>query len=147
MIALYFYCNQFDRIGKVFATKTRTTIHNNAASILDDYLEKVELVQIIPPSLDVRILAQSSRFTLQPFPKGEEPFVSLEERFPEGLRANARQRAFFTSILIPQDAKPSLRQELNDVGVKELTVFPELQSVGRYLSLHLTGHYEGWTDS
>lgn len=147
LIALYFACNNFDRNGKVFVAKTRATIHNDAASITNYYLEGVELVQIIPPSLDVRILAQSSRFTLQPFPKHEEPFIPLEERFPEGPEATANQAAFFTSILVPQDAKPSLRQELNDVGVNELTVFPELQSVGRYLSQHLTGHYKGWTDS
>ena len=141
LIALYFSCNHFDRNGKVFLAKTNAKIHNDAAEIPDDYLEKVELVQIIPPSLDVRIVAQSSRFTLQSFPKDGEPFIPLEERFPEGPKDNANQRAFFTSIRIPRDAKPSLKQELNDVGVNELTVFPELQSVGRYLSQHLTGHF------
>ena len=123
------------------------TIHNDSAIISDDYLERVGLVQIIPPSLDVRIIAQSSRFTLQSFPKEGESFVPLEVRFAESGKDCHSQIARFSSILIPRDRKPSLKQELKDYGVNELTVFPELQSVGHYLSKHLTGHYRGWIDT
>lgn len=147
LVALYFACDHYDQNGKVFLVETRATIHNEISSISDDYLDKVELVQIIPPNLDVRIIAQSSRFTLQSFPKDGESFIPLEERFPEAGKNDTNQRAHFSVILIPNDAKPSLKQELNDYGVNELSVFPELQSVGRYLSQHLTGHYRGWTDS
>lgn len=147
LIALYFACDHFDRNGKVLSVHTMAKIHNDTASIQDEYLEKVGLVEIIPPSLDVRIVAQSSRFTLQPFPKAGEPFIPLEERFSEFPVETKNRHARFTSIIIPKDAKPSLKQDLNNIGVNDLTVFPELQSVGRYLSQHLTGHYKGWTDS
>lgn len=147
LIALYFACDNANCNGKVFSAQTGATIHNDRVLITDDYLESMELVQIIPPTLDVRIMAQSSRFTIQPFPKNGEPFVPLEERFPKSRKDDVRQRAFLNYIIIPENAKRHLKQELNDFGINELTVFPELQSVGRYLSQHLNGHYDGWIDS
>lgn len=147
LVALYFSCDHYDRNGRVFLAEINAAIHNDASAISDEFLDKVGVVKIIPPSLDVRITAQSSRFTLQTFPKDGGLFLPLEVRFPEAKRDKQNSRAYFSSIIIPQDAKPSLKQELNDYGVNELTVFPELQSVGRYLSQHLTGQYRGWTDS
>lgn len=147
LVALFFACSHFDRNGKVFILETAATIHNDMASISDSYLDKAKLVQIIPPNLDVRIAAQSSRFTIQSFPRPGESFQPLEERFPEYCDSKYKTEAQLTGIIIPSSAKPSLKQDLNDYGVNELTIFPELQSVGRYLSQHLGGDYRGWTDS
>ena len=76
-------------------------------------------VAIMPQHIDIRMTVQLSRFTLHP------NMAPLEQ-----ARDNYRYLEKFT---IPASAKPSILQELNEIGINRANLFPDLDNLSAFL--------------
>ena len=81
-----------------------------------------------PPSLDDRIVAQQATFTL-----------CTDKRRPfDAFLADNNLDSVLTRIIIPSDRMKALRDQLDNVGMDERRLFPDLDGVaafmGRYYS-------------
>jgi hypothetical protein len=76
-------------------------------------------VAIYPNQFDRRIAAQRSCFTVHGLRRG-----SLEQLFPNVRRLLAR-------IVIPSYATEGIRKELDDYGIDEATIYPDLEGLGK----------------
>ena len=68
---------------------------------------------LLPPALNPRIAAQSSVFTIQ-----KDPMRPIDPKM---------------TFVVPQDARDSLQQELDMVGISRRILFPDMDGVAEYL--------------
>lgn len=85
-------------------------------------IEKIRV--FIPPHVNPRITAQQGLFTVHPL-KGSEASEPLE-------RQN-RSRLSLIKVLIHNDYKPILRQQLSELGVNAASIFPDLDGLSSHL--------------
>lgn len=79
-------------------------------------LNEIDEVNIYyPPSLNERIIAQESRFTLHPLPEYEPLHYTVHR------------------LLIPSELKIHLIKTLNKLGINHSTLFPDLEGISRHL--------------
>lgn len=93
----------------------------------------------IPPYIDQRMGAQSSRFMLWGHDHsaleslvGEENWMNL---LPDGVRLDiANDKRFIAKIIVPSNCKHHIVRELDFLSINEKSVFPGLDGLGRYLN-------------
>jgi FRG domain len=79
-----------------------------------------QYLAVIPAHVDLRMLLQQSHFTVH---GGPTPLESLPHADDYLIR-----------FVVPAADKPELALSLNNMGINESTVFPELDNLARYLS-------------
>jgi hypothetical protein len=77
-------------------------------------------VALFPDEVDARMLAQQSVFTIH------------ANKLPLNKQVGAEN--FLARVLIAREAKESLRQELLALGVKDSSLFPDLEALARDLN-------------
>ena len=90
------------------------------------------VIELTPPAIDARILAQKSVFTFHPYGPPDQPFVPLDERDEIGGQiaiSEDRERGF-TKIVIPSRLTGYLRSTLHGMGYDRAHLFPGLDGVG-----------------
>ena len=108
--------------GLVYNT-TWDMISDQHKSWLSSYLESWEAMPpfptcIEPPCIDTRIVAQKSVFTLHG--KRIDPFTNLARRYPDARIAKIR---------LATKSCSSIKEQLRDSGISEVTVFPGLEGL------------------
>jgi hypothetical protein len=78
----------------------------------------------IPPHISPRITAQQGLFTVHPL-KGSEASDPLENQ--------SRGRLSLIKVMIHDDHKPILRQQLSELGVNAASIFPDLDGLSSHL--------------
>jgi hypothetical protein len=86
-------------------------------------------VAIEPSHIDQRIAAQGSKFIL--FGTKRDMVESPAINQPRG---GDRKHAVLDRIVIPRSAAPTFREELNQIGVNERAMFPDLEGLGRHIA-------------
>lgn len=86
-------------------------------------------VAIEPQHIDQRIAAQGSKFLLFGTARDlvESPAINQ-------VRGGNVKHAILDRISISHDAAPSLREELNNIGINERAMFPDLEGLGRHIA-------------
>lgn len=92
-------------------------------------VEKIWAIAIEPPSIDSRLANQMARFLL--FGKKKE-LVGLANRSDRERKDKKPSR--LAKIVIAFEAFEDIRGELDDLGINERTLFPDLQGLGTHLS-------------
>lgn len=93
----------------------------------------------IPPYIDQRMSAQSSRFMLWGHDHsaleslaGEKNWMEL---LPDGVKLSmANDNRFIAKIIIPANCKHDIVRELAFLNINEKSIFPGLDGLGRYLN-------------
>lgn len=101
--------------------------------------KKQRPVFFIPPYIDQRMSAQSSRFMLWGNKEvALEDMVTKEnwmQLLPDGITYRiANDQRFLAKIIIPFSCKHSIMQELDLLNTNEKSVFPGLDGVGKYIN-------------
>jgi len=86
-------------------------------------------VAIEPSHIDQRIAVQGSKFVL--FGTKRDLVESPAINQPRG---GDRKHAILDRIVIPRDMAPRLREELNQIGINERAMFPDLEGLGRHIA-------------
>lgn len=87
----------------------------------------------VPEHIDERIRAQGSVFMCEP--RGKKYDWQLHVRLRDKVRIEAEKKDTKTlKIRIPKEARESLREQLDLVGINRATLFPDLGSAARYLA-------------
>lgn len=88
-------------------------------------LNKMDDVSLYrPPHTSARIPAQQGCFTVHNLPRGMGAFTPLDS-----LGAEDKKFRELTGIKIPFSSKISLRYELDNIGINEYTLFPDLDGL------------------
>jgi len=77
-----------------------------------------------PPHINPRITSQQGLFTVHPL-KGSGALDLLESQ--------SRSRLSLIKVLIHKDHKPTLRQQLSELGVNAASIFPDLDGLSSHL--------------
>ncbi|WP_298975068.1 FRG domain-containing protein [uncultured Roseobacter sp.] len=102
------------------------------------------LMMIAPSTIDRRVIAQKSMFTIQSFGENELEFTPLDRR--EILRETPvnptdphEQTTAFVKFIIPNGRKWYLMDRLLSMGVNHATLFPGLEGIGSSIA-HAVRH-------
>ena len=93
----------------------------------------------IPPYIDQRMSAQSSRFMLWGNNHSALEDLAEEENWmkllPVGITCNmVNDKRFLSKIIIPTDCKHNIMKELDLININEKSIFPGLDGLGRYIN-------------
>lgn len=93
----------------------------------------------IPPYIDQRMSAQSSRFMLWGHDHSALEALAGEKNWMELLSDGitysiANDMRFISRIIIPADCKRNIMKELDLLDINEKAVFPGLDGLGRYIN-------------
>ena len=86
-------------------------------------------VAIEPSHIDRRIAAQGSKFVL--FGTEEDMVESPTINRPKG---GGGKHSILDRIIIPKEAAGELREALNQIGINERTMFPDLEGLGKHIA-------------
>lgn len=86
-------------------------------------------VAIEPQHIDQRIAAQGSKFLLFGTKRDLVESPAINQR-----RGGDVKHAILDRIRIPKDAALRLREELNNIGINESAMFPDLEGLGRHIA-------------
>ncbi len=95
-------------------------------------LSNLEDLQVyFPKNIDQKLVSQKGCFTLQPLPKGAEPFLPLEEN-KELLSIGVHS---FSKIIIPSEKriKEDILLQLANCGIDETFIYPDLYGLSRQI--------------
>ncbi len=112
-----------------------TSIHPDHFAALIRELRDLSVIPIRPQSLDPRMLAQASRFTLH-VPKATFFPDRVEIKQSAGFEDHLGQLVHDQQIrktTFPQECKLYIRQQLMRAGVTRDTLYPDLENVARQL--------------
>jgi hypothetical protein len=84
-----------------------------------DSLSKSQVAAVQPVEKDLRMLLQMSRFTVHDTDAALEKLVSDD--------------AVLRNYVIPKDAKPQIAMELESLGVRKPSLFPDLETLATFL--------------
>jgi hypothetical protein len=86
-------------------------------------------IAIEPPHIDRRIAAQGSKFVIFGTKKDmvESPAVNRP-------RGGKHKHAVLDKIIISRDIAEGLREELNQLGINERAMFPDLEGLGKHIA-------------
>ena len=103
-------------------------------------LKKMRPVLFIPPYIDQRMSAQSSRFMIWGnITSGLESMIKAKENLME-LSSNGvtyRQeddQRFLAKLIVPEICKHNIMRELDLLNINEKSIFPGLDGIGRYVN-------------
>jgi hypothetical protein len=89
----------------------------------------------VPEHIDERIRAQGSVFMCEPRGKKYNWQLHVNLRDKTKIILNGKEKDTKTlKIRIPKEARESLREQLDLVGINRATLFPDLASAARYLA-------------
>lgn len=102
-------------------------------------LKKQRPVLFIPPYIDQRMSAQSSRFMLWGNNQSAlEDMTTAENAMslcPDGVTYRiADDQCFLAKVVIPTGCKHGIMRELDLLNINEKSIFPGLDGVGRYIN-------------
>ncbi|HIF6168830.1 TPA: FRG domain-containing protein [Vibrio parahaemolyticus] len=86
------------------------------------------LVAFHPNLVNDRVAAQEGCFTLFPYAISEEddgPYLTEQAFLPQNAQVSMH------SVVIPKQAKPMLRKQLEKLGVSDASMFPDLDGVAK----------------
>jgi hypothetical protein len=86
-------------------------------------------IAIEPPHIDRRIAAQGSKFVL--FGTKKDMTDSPAVNRPRG---GSGKHAVLDKIIVPRAAGDVLREQLNQIGVNERAMFPDLEGLGKHIA-------------
>jgi hypothetical protein len=86
-------------------------------------------VAIEPSHIDRRIAAQGSKFFL--FGREKDMTESPTINRPKG---GGGKHSILDKIIISKDVKEPMRAELNEIGINERAMFPDLEGVGKHIA-------------
>lgn len=132
LIAVYFavadYRNEND--GALIFGNSNNAFNAFHVEEHDKELKNVDFLSIEPPTLDQRIIAQHSVFTLSEFERDEEYFQCLTEKKLPG-------QSFAVKLRIPAAHKPTLHGQLRQYGITPEVLFPGIGGLGAAHGLEL----------
>ncbi len=105
----------------------------------DEELTKSRPVLFIPPYIDQRMSAQSSRFMLWGNNDSALDDMGIKDNemvlCPDGMRIDTvNDQRFWTKLIIPSICKHSLMRELDLLNINEKSIFPGLDGIGKYVN-------------
>ena len=100
----------------------------------EEKIQKRWPIAIDPPSIDRRIASQSARFLL--FGKAPD-LIKAADMTDAKKRENKRSR--LAQIIIAAERLERIRCELDDLGINQRFLFPDLQGLGMHLSWEWKG--------
>jgi len=87
---------------------------------------------INPPAIDKRITAQQSCFTFHLLPKNEfDPFRTLNDIISDPIKEEVY---FLLKILIHEECREGMLDELNSLGINRHTLFPDLDGLAKHIT-------------
>ena len=103
--------------------------------------KKQRPILFIPPYIDQRMSAQSSRFMLWGNNTSALENMTKEENAillcPDGnTYRKAYDQRFLAKVVIPSGAKHGIMRELDLLNINEQSIFPGLDGIGRYINKH-----------
>jgi hypothetical protein len=132
LTALFFAVNtglQEDNCEAVVWAFTGRTIDGEYVEMsikqIDDYVNTYGTHIYSPPHFNARFVAQNGCFTVH------SVGMPLEESLTS--KEHKDQYTLF-KIIIPDDAKPKIREELERMGVNHVSLFPDLDGLSRHLN-------------
>jgi hypothetical protein len=131
LIALFFALNEnYNTVSNVWI------IDPTYLSTIDINIDSIESLQLFFPKLvDNRIISQKGCFTIQPFPKNLENFISIEELVEkENIGINE-----LTKIIIPNDneIKKEMLFNLINLGIDNSFIYPDLTGLCKQIKFEL----------
>ncbi|EHK8974956.1 FRG domain-containing protein [Vibrio parahaemolyticus] len=126
--ALYFAVENsaHDNVDGVVYTYSPTSWHTTSNA--SDMTSWNRLVAFHPNLVNDRVAAQEGCFTLFPFAIPQEDdsrYLSTEAFQPQNVQVSMH------SVLIPKQAKPALRKQLEKLGVSDASMFPDLDGIAK----------------
>ena len=126
--ALYFAVENtsYDSIdGKVFVFAPRmwSTSSDDINTENDSYLDV-----FYPVVINDRVFAQEGCFTLFPQKSNFDNFTPVEEGFSTQHALDVK------ALTIKKEIKPLLRKELERLGISDMTMFPGLDGISKFIS-------------
>ena len=105
----------------------------------NEELTKDRPVLFIPPYIDQRMSAQSSRFMLWGNDDSALDDMGIENNemvlCPDGMRIDTiNDQRFWSKLIIPYNCKHSLMRELDLLDINEKSIFPGLDGIGKYVN-------------
>ena len=102
-------------------------------------LKKKRPVLFVPPYIDQRMSAQSSRFMLWGDNQTALEDMTCAENVmslcPDGVAYRiAQDQRFLAKVIIPAACKHGIMRELDLLNINEKSIFPGLDGVGRYIN-------------
>ncbi|HDZ9463752.1 TPA: FRG domain-containing protein [Vibrio cholerae] len=99
-------------------------------SLGSDPLEEVKCLEFyFPKHSNEIIVAQDGCFTIFPYTQFFSPLDDL--RNPDSFSANSLRT--FRVIKIHAKDKPALREQLSDIGINKMSMYPGLESVSKHI--------------
>ena len=95
----------------------------------EDQTRKKSPIAIEPPHIDRRIAAQGSKFVI--FGTRENMTDSPTINRPRG---GDGKHSILDKIVVPKNSAENLREELNQIGINEGTMFPDLDGLGKHIA-------------
>lgn len=125
LVALFFaVCESPEVDGALFVhTATRGTVAGCNFGVRD--IPKYDCWKLLPPSIDRRVEAQQSIFTIHATPSNGE-FEPLDLRIEDASKGMSVKKC-----VIPKEYKNIIRMQLEMFGVENSTLFPGLDGIGR----------------
>ena len=128
LIATYFACcENFDDDAEIFILKSEFISSQRIGTPFNDHSKTVLLIQ--PEGTSVRLNNQFGYFTLH-----NPPVLTASEVFDNNLLC----------IKIPRNIKNSILFMLNQFGINNLSVFPDLEGLTKHLNWFYS-NYEYWS--
>ncbi len=102
-------------------------------------LTKNRPILFIPPYIDQRMSAQSSRFMLWGNNDSALDNMEIEDNemvlCPDGMRIDTiNDQRFWAKLIVPSNCKHSLVRELDLLNINEKSIFPGLDGIGKYIN-------------
>ena len=118
-----FWCLDPDKMNAKF--KTEAVLSFGVDTQLESYLStKIDIPPTYPP---LAILAQRQFARLQ----AQQGVFVIFHKETEPLEERLRETDFLVKYSVPKDAKENISKELNALGITRLSLFPELEQVGK----------------
>lgn len=156
LVALYFACQNTAEDGAVWVIQSDNYVVTEIFRYMgekglgqyssDDFYkvvfqsdtpEDISPAFFTPEYIDARMSAQSSRFMLWPNCR-----FNLEDRMNDNMYMNLtkedetaieKQGQYALRLIVPMKSKKSMIKDLDMLGVNEKTLFPGVDSIGRYI--------------
>lgn len=130
--ALYFSVEDIhrdDKDGSFFDYLPFSTVLANDVDIGSSVLQLFHPIEI-----NSRITAQSGCFSLFPLPEGNNDFIEiLELNHHQRTIGELDDHGVVHKFLVPKEFKSTIRIELNQLGINDKSMFPDLDGVAKYI--------------
>ncbi|MHA7102713.1 FRG domain-containing protein [Roseivirga pacifica] len=130
LIAAFFACNQhFDTDGELFIVKSSVIHSEKINDLFQDKIKSVVFIQ--PDGTSLRLNNQFGYFSLHN---------------PADQEVSKQNQPSLESLIIPKNIKRELLFALNQYGINNLSVYPDLEGLTRHLNWFYS-NYNEWDNS